>query len=528
MSGNRALFLCLTLILAVVASASGAGSKFHPAPGPEPVVGRYLVTLDAAVAEDRAHAAAEALARAYGGQLELFTSSDVRQFALAMLPSRARTLSADPRVREVVEITLPEAMIAPPSPMAAARHLVPVGQDSASTGSYVYDGAANITAIAADTFAYDAEGRLTQATVQGSQQSYTYDAFGNRTGATRSAGAANCVGGCEATVTVNHQTNHLAEQTYDDAGSVASGFGAAYKYDGTGMVTEATVGSDVRQFIYTANDERLAVRRGTSWTWTVRDEGDKVLREFTSLETSPSPLTLTAHTWSKDYIWRNGLLLASVFPTTPGSSATTTYHYHLDHLGTPRLVTREGGILVGKHAYYPFGAELDLTPHESATELMKFTGHERDIAAGDNASVDYMHARLYNGNLGRFLSVDSVLGKPTLPQSWNRYAYVLNNPVTTSDPTGNCGVGLEWFCIPGNLILLHDSVQVLREAADNSWFGNMWHGAESGDLQRMQMGQVEALHFGLTLGLFPTTAPESQAVNTASEASESKTVNPLA
>ncbi|MBV9185818.1 MAG: hypothetical protein JO093_09345, partial [Acidobacteria bacterium] len=226
---------------------------------------------------------------------------------------------------------------------------------------------------------------------------------------------------------------------YDDAGNVKTGFGAVYMYDGTGMVRRAAVGTDIRDFVYTADDERIAVRQGASWTWTVRDQGGKVLREFTSLETSSSPLTLTSHYWSKDYVWRSGLLLASVFPVTPGSmSPTTTYHYHLDHLGTPRLVTDGNHILVGKHTYYPFGAEMNLTPPESAIELMKFTGHERDIVAATNGSVDYMHARYYNANLGRFLSVDPAWDSADLgtPQSWNRYAYVKNTPIGRIDPDG--------------------------------------------------------------------------------------------
>jgi RHS repeat-associated protein len=442
---GRTFVVFLSLVVSCVTAANGAQPKFHPAPGAEPVIGRYVVTLDASVAEQLARVSAESLAHAYGGQIELYSSSDVRQFAIAMLPSRARTLSADARVREVVGIAQsdPTTTAAPPSPgvianqgMSTGRHLVPGALDSSSTGNYAYDGAGNITAIGSDAFFYDVEGRLTQATVQGSQQSYTFDAFGNRTGATRATGAAPCVGGCEATVTVDHQTNHLGEQTYDDGGNVKTGFGASYKYDGTGMLTEATVGSDLRDFVYTADDERLAVRRGVTWTWTVRDQGNKVLREFTSQETSPSPLTLTTHTWSKDYVWRDGLLLASVFTVSPGSSSTTTYHYHLDHLGTPRLVTRDGGILVGKHTYYPFGAEMDLTPHEGTVELMKFTGHERDIVAADNASVDYMHARWYNGNLGRFLSTDQGPFHPEQPQSWNRYSYSRNEPLTLVDPDG--------------------------------------------------------------------------------------------
>jgi RHS repeat-associated core domain len=449
MSNVNRMVRNVIIALAVAAyaiAANAADLKFHSAPGRDPVVGRYLVTLDASVAADIAGASAEALARAYGGQLDLYTTSDVRQFAIAMLPARARTLSADPRVREVVEIAQPEAdALAPPRPSAAApttaglsRPLVPITRDSSSSGTYLYDGAGNIKFIGTDSFLYDVDGRLTVATVQLSQQSYTYDAFGNRTSATRATGAAGCVGGCEAAVTVLPQTNHLSGVTYDAAGNVQSGYGAAYTYDGTGMVTGATVGSDVRDFAYTAGDERIAVRQGVSWTWTVRDQGGKVLRELTSTETS-SPFGLTNHYWSKDYVWRDGLLLASVFPNTPGTtSPTTTYHYHLDHLGTPRLVTDGNHIFVGKHTYYPFGAEMDLPPSEGTVELMKFTGHERDIVVGDNHSVDYMHARYYNGNLGRFLSVDPISASAKLnePQSWNRYTYVSNNPLSAFDPDG--------------------------------------------------------------------------------------------
>jgi RHS repeat-associated protein len=430
----RRVTIVLSLLFPVAAHAGDL--KFHAASGPEPVIGRYLVTLEASIPADQASASAEALARAYNGQREPFASSEIRQFAIAMLPGRARTLSADPRVREVVEIAQSDGAPSPPPANSSATltgHLTPIARDVSSSGTYLYDGSGNIKFIGSDSFVYDVDGRLMQATVQASQQSYTYDAFGNRLSATRAAGAAGCVGGCEAVVTVNHQTNHLAEQTYDEAGNVTSGFGAAYTYDGTGMVRRATVGSDDRIFVYTADDERLAVRNGVSWTWTVRGQGNKVLREVTSLETSTSPLVLSNHTWSKDHVWRDGLLLASVFQS---SSGPTTYHYHLDHLGTPRMITASGGLLVAKHTYYPFGAEMDIAPHESAVEAMKFTGHERDLVAGDNHSVDYMHARFYNTNVGKFLAMDRHPGETERPQSWNRYSYASNNPIARFDPNG--------------------------------------------------------------------------------------------
>ena len=47
-----------------------------------------------------------------------------------------------------------------------------------------------------------------------------------------------------------------------------------------------------------------------------------------------------------------------------------------------------------------------------------------------------MLARYYGDSLPRFLSPDPIGGSPGRPQSWNRYAYVLGNPMKLVDPTG--------------------------------------------------------------------------------------------
>lgn len=47
-----------------------------------------------------------------------------------------------------------------------------------------------------------------------------------------------------------------------------------------------------------------------------------------------------------------------------------------------------------------------------------------------------MHARYYSPNLGRFVSVDPIGGRIGSSQSWNRYAYVQNNPLKFTDPEG--------------------------------------------------------------------------------------------
>jgi hypothetical protein len=52
--------------------------------------------------------------------------------------------------------------------------------------------------------------------------------------------------------------------------------------------------------------------------------------------------------------------------------------------------------------------------------------------------LDYFGARYYSGAQGRFASPDPMLnsGRPDIPQSWNRYAYAFNNPITFFDPNG--------------------------------------------------------------------------------------------
>jgi RHS repeat-associated protein len=62
----------------------------------------------------------------------------------------------------------------------------------------------------------------------------------------------------------------------------------------------------------------------------------------------------------------------------------------------------------------------------------KFTGKERDQESG----LDNFEARYLGSSLGRFMSPDPMGGKTEDPQSLNRYAYVRNNPLTLTDPTG--------------------------------------------------------------------------------------------
>jgi RHS repeat-associated protein len=70
------------------------------------------------------------------------------------------------------------------------------------------------------------------------------------------------------------------------------------------------------------------------------------------------------------------------------------------------------------------------------TNRKKFTGYERDAETG----LDFAQARYFSSTEGRFISADSLLGSLTNPQTFNRYSYVLNNPLNSTDPTGHLPV----------------------------------------------------------------------------------------
>jgi len=66
-----------------------------------------------------------------------------------------------------------------------------------------------------------------------------------------------------------------------------------------------------------------------------------------------------------------------------------------------------------------------------------FTGHEQ---IAELSGLIHMNARVYDSDIGRFLSADTVIQDPHDSQAYNRYSYVRNNPLVFTDPSGH-----SWF-----------------------------------------------------------------------------------
>jgi RHS repeat-associated protein len=69
-----------------------------------------------------------------------------------------------------------------------------------------------------------------------------------------------------------------------------------------------------------------------------------------------------------------------------------------------------------------------------ANDQVKFASYTRDSVTG----LDYADQRYYSSTFGRFMTSDRLdtSADPTKPLSWNRYGYVIGDPVNANDPTG--------------------------------------------------------------------------------------------
>jgi RHS repeat-associated protein len=326
-----------------------------------------------------------------------------------------------------------------------------------TTGDYAYDGNGNVTKTGPDVggytrrFKYDEIDRLIEAGVEAPAAApgtytnyarYEYDSFGNRVKESTPATVQ--------TLTVDRASNHVSSMpgsavAYDGVGNMTEGAGFSYKYDPFNNLKEVDGDGTVQKMsIYNANDERIIFcGNGSSGPcrWTLRGSGNEVLREYESGPITGSSSYWSYYLWVEDYVYRGSQLAGAQREIAEGGRL----HFHLDHLGTARLTTNDSGQKVTETDFAPFGRELTSITQEAQlgydrTETHRFTGHERDFLTGTSTEneqfVDYMHARTYQPLLGRFLSVDPVLGEPAEPSSWNRYVYARNSPLVYSDPTG--------------------------------------------------------------------------------------------
>lgn len=111
-----------------------------------------------------------------------------------------------------------------------------------------------------------------------------------------------------------------------------------------------------------------------------------------------------------------------------------TYYFHKDHLGSSTLMTDSVGNVDEATNYLPYGGTYGAD--DITVTNYKFTDQEHDRSIG----LYNYEARLYDPVIGRFVSADSIVPDWYDPQSLDRYAYCLNNPIKYTDPSGHFAI----------------------------------------------------------------------------------------
>jgi RHS repeat-associated protein len=131
------------------------------------------------------------------------------------------------------------------------------------------------------------------------------------------------------------------------------------------------------------------------------------------------------------------------------SGVETLYYGYSDYQGSLLALTNESGTVLEKYAYDPWGVRRnpdDWSQKDLRTSWITnrgYTGHEHLDAFG----IINMNGRVYDPLTAMFFSPDPYVQAPDDWLNYNRYSYVLNNPLKYTDPSGNVfyvGVGLGW------------------------------------------------------------------------------------
>jgi RHS repeat-associated protein len=250
--------------------------------------------------------------------------------------------------------------------------------------------------------------------------SWIYDAWGNRTDQTVTGGT------CPSFHQTINTQNRLANSpyAYDAAGNLTADGSHTYFYDAENRLVQVggtfgTCSTATACYTYDALGRRVEKVVGSVKTDYLYDLSGNVVTEWCT------NCSGGLAGWSKGYAYFNGSLAAEY-------ANSTTYFAHRDHLGSARLLTGVNQSVVQNLDYLPFG---ELNSSDSGITTHKFTGDEQDA----ETALAHTLFRQYSSSIGRWMTPDPAglaAVDPTSPQSWNRYAYVLNNPLSAVDPLG--------------------------------------------------------------------------------------------
>lgn len=297
--------------------------------------------------------------------------------------------------------------------------------DSAGLHTYGYDDAFRITAIndasnsaLSQSLTYDLLDRLTGAIGTSLNQSWTYDANGNRL----------TQGGSQSsTYSVSSSSNRLSGVSgaivrnfaYDNAGNMTDDGTVASMYNDAGRMISATKAGTTTTYSINALGQRVKKTTGGVSRYFVHDDAGRLVGEY---ESNGDLIQET--------IWLGNIPVATI---RPNGSGVSVFYLHTDHINTPRRISRPSdNAIVWRWDADPFGDSVANEDPDGDSLLlvynMRFPGQYFDSETG----VNYNYFRDYDPALGRYLQSDPI----GLYGGINTYSYVGSSPLMATDWSG--------------------------------------------------------------------------------------------
>lgn len=287
--------------------------------------------------------------------------------------------------------------------------------------AYSYDAIGNLKSItdgvhtsgsASATFGnitYDDLNRLTSLTNTSGTFSYAYDSLGNVLTNKESGSGTYIYNPANRPHAVTNANG--VRYLYDPNGNVANRGGMRLVYDVNNRMISALRPTIITQFGYDGGGARLWKSSNTN-----------------SLQVWIGNLYEEKNGQALYHIYANGRLVC-----TFDSTGTNVFQYYQpNNITSTSVQTDQNGVPIQHYEYFAFGQTRFALSTTAFPVSRRYTSQVLD----DETGLYYYNARYYDPQLGRFIQPDEVISALGDPQSYNRYSYVLNNPLKYTDPDG--------------------------------------------------------------------------------------------
>ena len=391
--------------------------------------------------------------------------------------------------------------------------------NSEGTSSYGYDAVGNRSSLsypngASQTWGYDSRSRLTTTSIYNASGAliqlfdYTLHPTGRRTRITELDGR-----------TIDYTYNSLYWLTGETISDAVNGnYTASYLYDAVGNRTQGTQVGVTTQYSYDDND-RITQQGGVTYSYDANgnmleenDQGTITVYGYNSqnqmVQNTVGGLT-TNYQYNTDgirhaqsdsiattrYLVDANRSYAQVLAESVNGSLDVAYHYgddlisqsrsggvsyfHVDGLGSTRVLTDSLGSQTDGYAYAAFGEVLAQDGVTDNSYL--YTGEQYDA----NLDQYYLRARYYDQGVGRFTQMDSWMGRSSDPVTLHKYFYGNNDPVLFVDPAGKFAgtLGGQMVAIGGVATLGVGASYIAGNVFQSNVTEDNWKGNRPSDLQ---------------------------------------------